>query len=381
MKMSFEQGPYRPPNEARSLLLRFTRNCPWNKCAFCSLYKRRKFSRRSVQEILEDIDAVSNILQDIYKLSNSMGYGGNIGQQLLNRILTSPEYSEQYKQVAFWAFQGEGNVFIQDANSLIMKAQDLVTSLSYLRKKLPNISRVTSYARSSTIARKSLQEMREIKEAGLDRIHVGMESGSDQVLKFIQKGCTSEQHILAGQKAIESGMTLSEYIMPGLGGVELSKEHALETARVLNNINPHFIRLRTLQIVPRAPLFEALREGRFQPLSEDEIVREIRLLIESLQNVQSTLTSDHIMNLLEEVQGTFSQDKDYMLQVIDSYLNLSLEDKLLFRLGRRGGALRSTREIRNPMIRSQLENAKRELEKQEGKDLETIITEMGTRYI
>ncbi len=377
----FEQGPIRPPSEASSLLLRFTRNCPWNKCKFCGVYKKRKFSRRSLDEILKDIDTVRAIIDDLYSLSWSLGCGGEINQEVLNYVFTNPKYTEQYKHVALWVYNKEGSVFIQDANSLIMKTEDLVKALTYLKEKVPGIKRITSYARSSTLARKSLDELKEIKEAGLNRIHVGLESGSDIVLKMVNKGVTAKKHIEAGQKVVEAGMELSEYVMPGLGGKDYTKEHAIETAKVLNEINPHFIRLRTLQVIPKTPLFEDLKAGRFKPLTDDETVKEIRLFIENLEGIESTITSDHIINLLEEVQGKLPEDKEQMLRVIDSYLSLPDEERLLFRLGRRGGALRSVIEIKNPYIKAQLERAKRELESQEGKNIEEIITEMATQYI
>jgi radical SAM superfamily enzyme len=210
---------------------------------------------------------------------------------------------------------------------------------------------------------------------------VGLESGSDRVLELVKKGTTSEQQIVAGRKVIEAGMTLSEYIMPGLGGRELSQDHALETARVINAINPHFIRLRSLRIPNRAPLYEDMRSGRFTPLSDDETVREIRLLIENLSNITSTFTSDHIMNLLAEVEGTFPDDKEQMLAVIDRYFALSPEDRLLYRLGRRGGAVQRLADLENPSLKERLEHARCELETQTGKDLESVITEMGDQYI
>jgi radical SAM superfamily enzyme YgiQ (UPF0313 family) len=237
------------------------------------------------------------------------------------------------------------------------------------------------YARSSTAARKSPEEMISLKQAGLDRIHIGLESGSDNVLKMIKKGTTGQQHIQAGQNIVQSGITLSEYIMPGLGGQELSREHAQETAYVLNQINPDYIRIRSLQVIPQTPLHTMLQEGSFHLLSDDDTAQEIRLLISSLEGIQSQITSDHIINLLEEVQGTLPEDKEAMLQVIDSYLLMPEEERILYRLGRRGGALRSTKEMQNPMVRSKLDRARQELMQQEGKDIDTIITELGSQYI
>lgn len=379
--MSFEQGPIRPPSEATSLLLRFTRNCPWNKCAFCPIYKKRTFSRRSMAEILADIDAVANILEDLSQVSRTLGYEGEFTRELLQYILSNPDYTEQYKQVTVWACRGDGNVFIQDANSLIMKSDDLVQAFEYLTQRIPQVQRITTYARSSTVARKSLEEMKSLKESGLARIHIGLESGSDNVLKLVNKGTTGQKHILAGQKIVQSGITLSEYIMPGLGGKALSKEHAEQTAYVLNQINPDYIRIRSLHVIPETPLYNMLQEGTFQLLSDDDTAKEIRLMISLLDDIQSTVTSDHIMNLLEEVQGTLPEDKEAMIRVIDDYLSMPEEERILYRLGRRGGALRSIKEIQDPSIRNKLNQAKKELLRQEGKDIEKIITELGSQYI
>lgn len=377
----YEQGPIRPPSEAGSLLLRFTRNCPWNKCLFCPVYKGQEFSRRSLEEICRDIEAVCRILEDLQQLSRSLGTDGQLTQRVMNTVLTNPAYGGHYRYVALWAFSGSGRVFIQDANSLILPAELLVEALHYLRRKIPGVHRVTSYARSSTLARRSLEELQQIRDAGLDRIHIGLESGSDRVLALVKKGCTAEQHIIAGRKVIDAGMSLSEYIMPGLGGKEWSQEHALETARVLNAINPHFIRLRSLRIPPRAPLYRELTEGRFTPLSDDDTAREIRLLLQSLDGIGSTLTSDHIMNLLPEVEGTLPRDQETMLAVVDKYLGLAAEDRLLYRLGRRGGAIQSLSDLENPVLRNRLVAARRELEAESGGDLEGLITELGDQYI
>lgn len=380
-KRLIEQGPIRPPSEAGSLLLRFTRNCPWNNCTFCPVYKGSQFSRRSLPEIRQDIDTVSRILEDLQSLSQSLGDRGQLTRRVIRQVLSDPACNDFCRRVAVWAYSGKGTVFIQDANSLILPTDTLVEALRYLKSKVPGIERITSYARSSTLARKSLQELKEIHDAGLNRIHIGLESGSDRVLEFVHKGVTATQHIEAGRKVVEAGISLSEYVMPGLGGAELTEEHAVETARVLNAIDPHFIRLRSLRIPPTAPLHADLLNGRFIPLSDDDTVREIRLFIESLEGIRSTLTSDHIMNLLEEVEGTFPDGKSKMLEVIDRYLTLAPEDKLMYRLGRRGGAIRSLDDLSDPLLRQRLQTAMRDLVSETGNDLEKLITELGNRYI
>ncbi|HDM77121.1 MAG TPA: radical SAM protein [Deltaproteobacteria bacterium] len=378
--LTFEQGPIRPPSEARSLLMRFTRNCPWNKCTFCPIYKGQKFLRRSVKEIKRDIDNISEIIDDIKCISLALGEGGRLTRDVL-KIIWSQTSAYYYRTVALWLYYGEGNVFIQDANSLIMPTSDLVEVLRYLKEKIPGVRRITSYARSSTLSRKTLEEVKELKEAGLTRIHIGLESGSDNVLKFVKKGTTAAKHIDAGVKVREAGITLSEYVMPGLGGKRWWEEHALETARVLNEINPDFIRLRSLRIPPTAPLYQDFVSGRFEPLSDDEVVREIRLFIKSLEGITSTLTSDHIINLLEEVEGTFPQDKEKMLSVIDRYLNLPEREKLLYRLGRRGGTLRCLDDLKDPVLRDKLETALNDLSREAPEGIEQIIDELGNQYI
>ena len=377
---SFEQGPIRPPSEAGSLLFRFTRNCPWNKCTFCPVYKGKQFSRRSLEDIKSDIDTAAEIYEEILALSPSLGHGGSLTREVLEMAFTSGRFNDLHRQMALWLYMGKGSVFIQDANSFVLPASVLVDAIAYLKQKIPGIRRITSYARSSTIAKMSVAELREIRQAGLDRIHIGMESGSDRVLEFVRKGVTARRQIEAGRKVIEAGMELSEYFMPGLGGKELSEDHARESARVLNEINPHFIRLRTLRIPPRVPLFQDKQSGRFTPLSDDETVLEIRLFISSLE-VSSRLISDHIMNLLEEVCGKLPEDKEAMLAVIDRYLALPPEEKLLFRLGRRGGALRSLDELNDPVMRQRLQLAMKDMASETGGDLEKVITELADQYI
>jgi hypothetical protein len=208
-----------------------------------------------------------------------------------------------------------------------------------------------------------------------------MESGSDRVLQFVKKGVTAKKQIEAGIKVIDAGMELSEYIMPGLGGKELSEDHARQSASVLNEINPHFIRLRSLRVPSRAPLFHEKQAGRFVPASDDETVMEIRLFISCLEGISSRLTSDHIMNLLEQVDGTFPAGKEAMLTVIDRYLALPPEERLLFRLGRRGGALRSLDELGDPIMRQRLQSAMRDLVTETGDDAESLISELGDQYI
>ena len=382
-KLSFEQGPIRPPNEARSLLLRITRNCPWNQCLFCPVYKGQKFSLRTAEEVKTDIQTAKDIADDIKTLSWKMGDSGLITNRVMAYILRDHNYSYSYKGVALWLYSGTGECFLQDADNFIMRTEDLVEVLRFLRVKFPDLRRVTTYSRSRTVSRKSLAEMKEIREAGLDRVHIGLESGYDPVLKFIKKGVTAARHIDAGRKVIDAGMSLSEYVMPGLGGEAMWKEHAVETARVLNRINPHYIRLRSLRVPTRAPLYQKLVSGEFRMLTDDQVVEEIRLFIESLNDgITSTITSDHIMNLLEEIKGKLPEEKENMLAVIRTYQDLPESDRMIYRIGRRGGVYSSTDDLhRDETTYHKIKELASELSAKGLDEIERFINEMADRYV
>ena len=381
--LTFELGPIRPPNEARSLLLRFTRNCPWNQCLFCPAYKKRKFSLRSLDEIKKDIQTARNIADDIKELSWRLGYSGRVTDEVISYIFSRSHYSESYKTVAMWLYYGTGACFLQDADNLLMKTDDLVEALNFLREKFPEITRITTYSRARTVIRKSVESLRRIREAGLDRVHIGLESGYDPVLKFMRKGVSASQQIEAGKKLMEAGMELSEYVMPGLGGQKWWREHAIETAKVLNQINPHFIRLRSLRIPKRVPLYQKLMDGSFVMQTDDMVVEEIKLFIENLDGISSTITSDHIMNLLEEVTGKLPEDKEKMLNVIRKYQELHPCDKLIYRMGRRGGTYRSTDDLKNdPVTYSRIRNFIKELKDKNGIEaVEDVIKELVDQYV
>jgi len=362
-ELQFEQGPIRPPSEAYSLLLRVTRNCPWNRCEFCHIYKGKKFSLRTVAEVKKDIDMVQEIASEVKGLSWMHGFGGDITAPLVNLLLqNAPRYPEGLRSVALWLYGGGKTVFLQDANSLVLKTDQLIEILNYLRKTFPSIERITTYARAKTVSKKGVEELRDLCRAGISRIHIGLETGYDPLLQYIQKGVTAQEHIEAGRKVKESGISLSEYVILGLGGKGMWREHAVETARVLNQIDPDFIRVRTLKVLETMPLQEKIVKGEFVLLSDDEIVVEERLFIENLEGINSTFISDHILNLLEEVEGKLPEEKEKMLAVIDRYLALSPEEKVNFRLGRRAGVYRSTDDLSNPDLSHQVEKVLRRIE-------------------
>ena len=380
---SFEQGPIRPPNEARSLLLRVTRNCPWNQCLFCPVYKRRKFSLRTVAEIKADIQAAREIADDVKALAGKLGYKGKVTDPVISHIFNQPEYGQKFRSIAAWLYYDTGACFLQDADNLILPTKDLVTILTYLREKFPEIVRVTTYSRSRTVVRKSVDALKQIRQAGLDRIHIGLESGYTPLLKLMKKGVSATQQVEAGKKVIAAGMQLSEYVMPGLGGQAMWKEHASATAEVLNQINPHFIRLRSLRIPKRVPLYTLLEEGAFKMQTDDMLIEEIRCFIEALEGIDSTITSDHIMNLLEEVSGKLPDDKAKMLAVIAKYQALPEMERLIYRVGRRGGTYRSVDDLqRDPATYSKIKNLLDEVEMEEGSDgVERFIAALVDRYV
>ncbi len=317
----YEVGPIRPPSEAESFLIRVTRNCEWNRCTFCPVYKGSSFSRRSSEDITRDIDLVGKHLNGLRETFNepSLMTGPEL-KAIVNRVAAGE--SAAFNAAFYWFVNGMRNVFLQDSDALATEPSVLIKILRHLRESFPSIERITSYSRSSTIVRIREDDLKDMRTAGLNRIHVGLESGSDKVLKMVKKGASKEMHLKAGLKVKNAGMELSEYVMPGLGGIELSEEHALETADALNQIDPDFIRLRTLAVSDRAPLSVDRTSGRFQMCPDTMIVKEIRTLIENLHGIDSVVKSDHILNLFEDIEGKLPQDREPMLAVLDEFLNM-----------------------------------------------------------
>ena len=377
-----EQGPIRPPSEAQSLLLRVTRNCSWNHCEFCHIYKGKKFSLRTVEEVKKDIDAIQAIVSEIQSLSWNMGFGGEINAAVVRAVLHSPRpYPEGYRSIILWLYRGGENVFLQDANNLAHRTKDLVEILTYLKKTFPTVQRITTYSRARTIARKSLEELQALHDAGLSRIHVGLESGYDPLLKLVQKGVTAKELIDAGQKVKQSGISLSEYIMPGLGGRAMWREHAIETARVLSQIDPDFIRVRTFKALEIMPVYRRIEAGELELMNDDEIIAEERLLIENLDGITSYFASDHILNLLEELDGKFPEAKETMLATIDRYLAMSLEERNNFRLGRRAGYYRALDDMLNPELRTRVNSIMQRIEKENPGGFDPVISELMESFI
>ena len=277
--MRYEGVVYRPPSEAGSLLIQATIGCPHNKCTFCGMYKDKRFRIRPVAEIKEDLDQAK------------IAYGDQVD-----------------------------TIFFPDGNTILMKTPDLAEIITYAYEVFPSLQRVTMYGSTKFILLKTAQDLQQLKACGLNRIHSGMESGDDIVLARICKGATAQQTVEAGLKVKEAGIELSEYIIIGIGGRERSVEHAKNSARVLNEINPDFIRLRTFIPFPGTPIYDDFQQGRFQLLTPHEALRETRLFIEEL-NVTSKLYSDHNSNYAY-VNGRLPAAKNKMFQAIDYLLTL-----------------------------------------------------------
>jgi radical SAM superfamily enzyme YgiQ (UPF0313 family) len=247
------------------------------------MYKMMKFEIRDLEEILGDIELAKELYGD--------------------RVRT---------------------VFIGDSNSLAVKTDTLVQVLNSLYSSFPHLERVTSYARAKTLAKKPIEDLEKIFQAGLNRLHVGLETGDQDLLKEIEKGATPEEMVEAGRRAKKAGFEYSLYVLLGIGGEEKWERHAKGTAEVLNQVDPHFIRVRTFIPQPNSKLYEAMEEGRFQLASPETILKETKLLLEELL-VNSQFLSDHISNLLP-LHGKLPEEKEEMIQMIDDALKGLKED-------------------------------------------------------
>lgn len=324
----FEQGPIRPPSEAASLLLRVTRNCPWNRCTFCSIYKKQKFSLRPVADVIADIDSIDRFITQLQG-------GGNPRIEQQDNV-SSSEWSA-FAAARNWLAEGMRSIFLQDADGLVIRPENLIAILRHIKLRFPQVERITAYARSESVARISDVQLAEIAASGLNRIHIGMETASDTVLQMIRKGASKEIHVTAGLKAKAAGIELSEYVLTGIGGREFSREHAIETADALNRINPDFIRFRTLHLKDSVNLFAGSDSFSYRWTSDIDQAKEILLLLERLDGITSRVRSDHSYNLLQEIDGPLPDDKARLMAILHRFIDLSPQDRTLFQVGKRSG--------------------------------------------
>ena len=272
--MRYYGSVYRPPSEAYSLIVQVTYGCSHNTCAFCSMYKEKRFSIRPLEEILEDF------------------------------------------RMARQAYRRVEKVFLADGGALVRKAAELYTILDTVRELFPECRQVTSYASPSSIRIHTEEELKTLREKGLTMVYMGLESGSDQVLDLMRKGHPAAEIIEMGQKVRACGIALSVTAITGLGGPELLERHAVDTAAAFNAMNPEYIGMLTLMVEPGTPLYDWVQDGEFRLLTQPQVLEETRLMVEKLDSPGSVFRMNHASNYLV-LRGTLNQDREAMLRTID----------------------------------------------------------------
>jgi hypothetical protein len=336
---TMELGPMGPIGEGEALLLRINRNCPWNQCLFCPVYKGKKFSFRSAAEIKDDIDAVRRVCDLLPMASWEVDLTGRIKKEAIEEVIRNNReiYGEvpvrvtqeqwlalqSLNNIANWLRYGARRVFLQDANALFLNPKDLIELLQHLKKSFSTVDTITCYARSKTIAQRSAEELRELRDAGLSWSFVGIESGCDEVLDSMRKGATKKEHISGGQKMMAAGIRLAAFVMPGLAGNnrEMSTKHMLDTVAVLNEIKPTEVRVRSLAILESAPLYLRWESGEFAAPTEDQMIEELKMLLEGL-TFDCTIETLQLTNLFT-VKGPLAAKREALLDRICHYQALS----------------------------------------------------------
>ena len=276
--MRYFGSVYRPPSEARSLIVQVTYGCSHNTCAFCSMYKAKKFTLRPMEEILEDF------------------------------------------RMARQAYSKVGRIFLADGDALIRPAADLERILEAIAELFPECERVTCYASPSSIHKRTPEELKRLRERNLTMVYMGLESGCDEVLKRMRKGHTAADIVAAGQKINAAGIDLSVTAISGLGGVELWREHAMDTAAALSAMKPAYIGLLTLMVEPGTPRYDWVEKGQFQLLDSHQVLEETALLVAQLDCEGAVFRMNHASNYLT-LKGTLNEDKQALLKRIHSAMS------------------------------------------------------------
>lgn len=276
--MIYDEPLYRPPSEAGSLIIQATLGCSHNKCTFCSMYKSKRFRIRSKNEIFGDLE----------------------------------EMAAHYK--------GIQRIFLADGNALVLKTSGLKEILIKIKELFPGCRRVGIYGAPKDILNKTVEELIELRECGLGIVYLGVESGSDRILEEINKGAASGDMIEAGKRISHSGIKLSVTLISGIGGKKHWREHAEESARVINEISPDYLGLLTLLVEPGTGIYERIKEGSFELLSAEEIVLETRVLLEKLDVENCVFRSNHASNYFS-LKGNLPYDKALLLEQLDHILN------------------------------------------------------------
>jgi len=276
--MRYEGIVYRPPSEAYSLIVQVTIGCSHNGCTFCNMFKEKKFRIRDISDVLEDLQQAK------------LTYG------IVKKI------------------------FLADGDALVLQTEKLKLILLKIKELFPECERVGIYATPNDILRKSLEELRELKDSGIGIIYLGVESGSNEILKSINKGVTAEKMIMAGRKVKESGIKLSVTIISGIGGTGKIKEHVIESAKVISAINPDYVGLLTLMLERGTKMHEDVQNGIFNTLNPEQIMQETREFLENVEVTNCIFRSNHASNYMA-LAGTLPGDKKQLLKDIDLALS------------------------------------------------------------
>ena len=278
--MKYEGDIIRPPSEATSLLLQVTVGCSHNRCTFCPSFKDKRFRIKSLEEIVEDLEYASRRIRQIDKL------------------------------------------FLCDGDALIIPQKRLLEILEAVRKHLPGVRRIGTYGNAKSILRKSVEELRELKEHGLGIVYLGIETGNEELLRKIRKGATCHQIVEAGRRVKEAGITLSATVLLGIGGIEKSTEHARDTARILTDVDPDFAGVLTVMIVPGTPLDEERKAGAFVLPGTFDLLKELGVILSGARFSNCFFTANHASNYLP-IRARMPRDREKVVQLIDEVVRRS----------------------------------------------------------
>lgn len=275
--MRYYGNVFRPPSEARSLIIQATVGCSNNNCTFCYMYKDDQFKIRDIDDVIADLEDVR-------------------------------EYFSYYERV-----------FIADGDALVLKTEDLVKLIDYINENMPHVNRIAAYATAGDINRKSVEELQTLYDKGLTILYIGFESGDDQILKDVKKGLTYKDYVDAMEKCNEVGFETSITVIAGLGGRARWRENAIETAKLITDTKPTYVSYLTMRVYENTPMYEDYISGKFEPLTAEEILFEIRLFLENVDSEGTIFRSNHASNYVL-LGGVLNEDRDDLIATIDQTL-------------------------------------------------------------
>ncbi|MBX4259267.1 radical SAM protein [Clostridium estertheticum] len=272
--MEYEGIVYRPPSEAYSLIVQVTIGCSHNGCTFCGMYKDKKFRVRELKDIISDLEQAKLDYGDVKR------------------------------------------IFLADGDALVLKTSELKIILLKIKELFPGCERVGVYATPNDILAKSVEDLSLLKAFGIGILYLGVESGSDEILRSINKGVTAQSLIMAGRKVKESGIKLSTTLISGIGGREKISENAIESAKLISAINPDYVGFLTLMLESGTPIYKDIQNDIFHVLTPEEVVQELREFLENVEVTNCIFRSNHASNYVS-LSGTLPVDKDKLLSDID----------------------------------------------------------------